>query len=247
MIGFRQDPLLHQQSKKEKKNKLMLPGYVADKSGVADASASTGGIDEIGEDETDDTDNSIEHSQHTRDQELRQINQKSTRIKFHNASLLFDIIMALVPILVLFKLSTHPMISRVGQHPRKSSEEIVQMMYRLTLKKRQQEYFFLGAMNEDKCYDFPTIEIPVKKKKRRQARRRELKGNNKQSRQTNNKAKIGKMNRPLARGSPSSPSPTPQFSAGRVSKGAADLPGGKKGGKGKLKKRKKFGQRNFPK
>ena len=225
-----------------------MPGYVADKSGVADASASTGGIDEIGEDETDDTDNSIEHSQHTRDQELlRHINQKSTRIKFHNASLLFDIIMALVPILVLFKLTTHPMISRVGQHPRKSSEEIVQMMYRLTLKKRQQEYFFLGAMNEDKCYDFPTIEIPVKKKRRRQARRRELKGNNKQSRQTHNKAKIGKMNRPLARGSPSSPSPTPQSSAGRVSKGAAESPGGKKGGKGKLKKRKKFGQRNFPK
>ncbi len=80
-----------------------------------------------------------------------------------------DIFMAFIPLFVIYKILTHPMIAKLGYQdphaPKKRSqrEMLEQSLYTLSLKRRQEELhkenFFLEAMDEDKCYDTPTINI----------------------------------------------------------------------------------------
>ena len=80
-----------------------------------------------------------------------------------------DIFMAFIPLFVIYKISTHPMVAKLGYQdphaPKKRSqrEMLEQSLYTLSLKRRQEElhkeHFFLEAMIENKCYDTPTIDI----------------------------------------------------------------------------------------
>lgn len=83
-----------------------------------------------------------------------------------------DIIMAFIPFYVMYKISTHPMIAKIGyqdpNEPKKPSQReiIEQSLYTLSLKKRQvelqKEHLFFEAMDAKKCYDAPTIDIYAK-------------------------------------------------------------------------------------
>lgn len=99
--------------------------------------------------------------------------QYTNRIKLPNnghtwKAVLRDIIMAFIPLFVMYKISTHPMVARLGyQDPnapkqRSQREMIEQSLYTLSLRRQQdelqKEHFFLEKMDENRCYDAPTID-----------------------------------------------------------------------------------------
>lgn len=119
------------------------------------------------------------------------IHLRKNRIKFlHVAddkswkSIFRDIIIAFIPFFVLYKISTHPMLAKLGHQdphaPKKRSqrEMIEQSLYSLSLKRQQdelhKEHVFFEAMDENACYDAPTIDISaqLQPQKRRQPLKR---------------------------------------------------------------------------
>ena len=80
-----------------------------------------------------------------------------------------DIFMAFIPFFVIYKISTHPMVAKLGHQDshaskkRSQREMLEQSLYTLSLLRLQEdlhkECLFLEAMNEEKCYDTPTIDI----------------------------------------------------------------------------------------
>ena len=146
-------------------------------------------------------------------------------------SLLRDIIIAFIPIFVLYKISTHPMISSIGyQDPNAtrtfSHEELMgQLIYRIYLKEEQEKLkrkhiFFEAMLNKQEiCHDYRPIDIPnevklygkkQQTKKKSRGKKRKQRKQTKGSTVTKKKATIGKMNRPMAkRRSDSSPTSAP--------------------------------------
>mmetsp|Transcript_18518 Transcript_18518/g.34062 ORF Transcript_18518/g.34062 Transcript_18518/m.34062 type:complete len:284 (-) Transcript_18518:119-970(-) len=210
-----------------------------------------------------------------RDHQQHRSNQKSTKIKLDNTanswkSLLRDVIMAFIPLFVIYKISTHKLVSNIGYQdpnaPKKYSQQefLEQLLFSLSLKKQQEylqeEHLFLEAMNERKCYDFPTIDMSTKLKQQTKVPRRKLKGKNNPRRQVNKRVKVGKMNRPRSRRPPASSPSAPPWSSliasafwgnpptiAQVNKGAEAAKhnsnvGNSQGGKRRPKK-KKFGSR----
>mmetsp|Transcript_22999 Transcript_22999/g.49772 ORF Transcript_22999/g.49772 Transcript_22999/m.49772 type:complete len:326 (+) Transcript_22999:109-1086(+) len=215
-----------------------------------------------------------------RHQQQFRSNKNSNKIKFNNTgnwwrSLLRDMIMAFLPMLVLYKISTHPMVSNVGYQdpnaPKKYTPKEIfeQVLFRSAIKKQQEEFLFLEAMNEGKCYDFPTMGVPtqIKQQWNRPRTRRGSKGKNKpRMKITTARGKVypGKMNRPMARRARASPPSSAPWTVGlasaiwgdhptdaaNVNKGAeatkrnshvVNQKGGKKGSNRKARK-KKFGR-----
>eukprot|EP00578_Thalassiosira_sp_NH16_P026413 CAMPEP_0181082462 /NCGR_PEP_ID=MMETSP1071-20121207/3633_1 /TAXON_ID=35127 /ORGANISM="Thalassiosira sp., Strain NH16" /LENGTH=333 /DNA_ID=CAMNT_0023164047 /DNA_START=324 /DNA_END=1322 /DNA_ORIENTATION=- len=213
-----------------------------DKSAVVGlARQATGGV-------TEDVGTSATNNQHAETEDLakgvvrqrnRLQNHNPTKIKLYNTennswkSLLRDVIVALVPLFVLFKISTHSSISNIGNvDPNKKLSQAdvwEQLLYGLYLKKQQEglqkEYMFLEAMNgERECHDYPTIDTSAKMKQssmnnsRSRRQRKKGRGGQKSQQQrsvgqmkrtsSSPKRKIGKQNRPMARrpNDPSSPS-----------------------------------------
>lgn len=134
------------------------------------------------------------------------------------------IIMAFIPIFFLYKISTHPLIAKLGyQHPNapkkySQREYLEKAMYRLSLIKRRdellKEYIFLEAMDEYKCHDFPTIDISAQLNQQKSGRpRRRFDGQSKQHKQTKKPRKQtkgktkGKISRPAGHSRTSSDSP----------------------------------------
>ena len=152
--------------------------------------------------------NGVTISQRSRDQSHR---SHPTRIILSNTHtswklILRDTIMVFIPIIVLYKISTHPSIADIGnQHPnapkKYSQRELLeQAMFRLSLISRRdellKEYLFLEAMHENKCHDFPTMDIYAQLNQN--SGRRERKFQSTPRKQTKGKPKVGKMNRPRA-------------------------------------------------
>lgn len=88
----------------------------------------------------------------------------STKFRPANQNIIRDFLIAFVPIFVLFKLATHPMIDSIGyidpNAPKKLSQEealadIIKTMaldkYKVKYKKRRQ---LLEVVDPQKCYDF---------------------------------------------------------------------------------------------
>jgi len=163
-----------------------------------------------------------------------QTDRISTKVRINNSdnsrkTLVRDLIIAFIPMFVLFKISTHPYISKIGNREsngltRHSQNDLLEkIVLNLSLKKHQEEMqnkrLFFEAMNERECYDTPTIEIPTNNKnqqkgrskvvKRRSFNRRNKKHKPKQKYTTSrSKIKPGKMNRPMARRPTDRPSAT---------------------------------------
>lgn len=135
-------------------------------------------------------------------------------------SLLRDIFIAVIPLFILFKISTHPLVANVGINAPQSTNQQnsrEQLFFRLFLKQQQEElqkeYQFLKEMDYDgsKCYDYRTIDISAKLNEQQQQqqnggrpkRKRKLKGASKPKIQftttRGSNMKVGnKMNRPMA-------------------------------------------------
>lgn len=128
------------------------------------------------------------------------------RIKLPNndnfwKAILRDVVMVFIPLFVIFKISTHPMVAKIGHQdphkPKKRSqrEMIEQSLYSLSLKRRQEElqkeHFFLDAMDESKCYDALTIDINAQLQP--QKGRRPFKRNSPRKSLPHRQATIGKQ------------------------------------------------------
>ena len=153
--------------------------------------------------------NGVTISQRSKDQSQRLHPTKillSTNTHTSWKLILRDTVMVFIPIFVLYKISTHPSIANIGnQHPhapkKYSQRELLeQAMFRLSLIRRRdellKEYLFLEAMHENKCHDFPIIDLYAQLNQK--GGRRERKFQNKPRKQTKGKPKVGKMNRPRA-------------------------------------------------
>jgi len=161
--------------------------------------------------------------------QMRPNKASATKIKLNNTSnswgsLLRDVIIAFIPMFVLYKLSTNPFVSNIGYHDPNApkiyspAEKLEQILTRVAVNKKQGElhkgYLFLEAMNEGKrmCYDFPTIEMPDQTKGHRKRRKRKFMGNTKPrvKMASTGKRRGRKMKRPSAsRVHASPPSSTP--------------------------------------
>jgi len=118
-----------------------------------------------------------------------------------------DVIMAFIPFFVMYKISTHPMVARLGyQDPnapkqRSQREMIEQSLYTLSLRRQQEdlqrEYFFLEKMDENRCYDARTIDINAQlpqQKGRRPFKKPKASGKHTPHRQIKfNKRPLGKL------------------------------------------------------
>ncbi len=129
--------------------------------------------------------------------------------------------MIFIPIFVLYKISTHPLIAYVGnQHQnalkKYSQRELLEKaMFRLSLIRRQdellKEYLFLEAMHENKCHDFPTIDIYAQLNHHKSGRQVQ-KFQTTPHKQTKGKLNVRKMNGPRAGHSGTSPDSLPLLS-----------------------------------
>jgi len=205
----------------------------------------------------------------------RRSDRLPTKIKLPDAEnswklLLRDIIAAFIPLFVLFMISTHPMVSNIGHRDPNAATKYsgADLLTVLSLKKQQEdlqwERLFLEAMNERKCYHFPTIDVSTEMKQRKGRRRRKFKGQNKPQSKTKMKKAQGWNKRRPRFPQPSSSNSAPPWSSrmvavfqgnppfdSRVSKGTEaakqisheeNRQGGKKGGRKRARK-KKFGSR----
>jgi hypothetical protein len=83
-------------------------------------------------------------------------------------SIVRDLLIALTPIFVLYKLSTHPMINQIGyvdpNAPKRLSREeaLASMMHGMAIKKWREKtkkrQRFLKAIDATRCYDFPDLD-----------------------------------------------------------------------------------------
>ncbi|KAL9184366.1 hypothetical protein ACHAXT_002452 [Thalassiosira profunda] len=157
------------------------------------------------------------------DQRRRPRSNNPAKISVGNAentwtTLLRDLLVAFVPLFIIYQISTHPFIANIG-HPDPNAlkeyteDELHQMLYKHALKRKQEdlqkEYAFLESMEMNTCHEYQFIDEPLAKAKRRKAQRRKFG----QSRWRNKKAKVGKANRPMARQPSPSPSSAPWLSA----------------------------------
>jgi hypothetical protein len=167
--------------------------------------------------------NGVTISQRSRDQSQRLHPTKiilSTNTHTSWKLILRDAVMVFIPIFVLYKISTHPSIASIGnQHsnaPKKYSQRelLEQAMFRLSLIRRRdellKEYIFLEAMHENKCHDFPSIDIYAQLNQK--IGRRDRKFQSTPRKQTKGKPKVGKMNRSRAGHSRTSSSSPPMMS-----------------------------------
>ncbi len=167
--------------------------------------------------------NGVTISQRSRDQSQRLHPTKiilSTNTHTSWKLILRDTVMVFIPIFVLYTISTHPSIASIGnQHsnaPKKYSQRelLEQAMFRLSLIRRRdellKEYLFLEAMHENKCHDFPSIDIYAQLNQK--SGRRERKFQSTPRKQTKGKPKVGKMNRSRAGHSRTSSSSPPMMS-----------------------------------
>lgn len=86
-------------------------------------------------------------------------------------SLLRDVLTAFVPLLVLYQLAAHPGLNDLGRRDPRAPETGNELLALLAWRRRQRElhdaWRFREAMEEGRrCHDFPTVEMPAKKRKR---------------------------------------------------------------------------------